>query len=125
MPCVPPPSVFTDVEDEATDVPERKCRGMREESMAAADTCPAGRAHRRRRCAHKKGGPSKGPPEIRRQDGRSGLGGGLDAGMILEELLVHVGELLPLIRDLVLGEDRLHRTHRLAGATVDALIRVD
>src|SRR5262245_26145156 len=53
------------------------------------------------------------------------LGGRLDSGMILEELLVHVDELLPLIGGLVFCEDRLHRAHRLTGPAVDALVRMD
>src|SRR5215470_18020240 len=56
---------------------------------------------------------------------RSGLRGGLNAGIVLEELLVDVDEVLPLIGNLVLREDRLHRTHRLARAAVDALVGVD
>src|SRR6185503_20982086 len=54
-----------------------------------------------------------------------GLGGRLDARMVLEELLVHVDELLPLVGGLVLREDRFHRAHRLTGSAVDALVRVD
>src|SRR4029434_6668719 len=53
------------------------------------------------------------------------LGGRLDAGMVLEELLVHFDELLPLIGGLVLCEDRLHRAYRLTGPAVDALVRMD
>src|SRR5713226_1688245 len=49
----------------------------------------------------------------------------LDRGVVDEELLVQRDEVLPVGRRLVLGEDRLHRAHRLAGAAVDALIRVD
>src|SRR2546430_17004014 len=53
------------------------------------------------------------------------LGGGLDSRVVLEELLVELDEVLPLLRSLVLGEDRLHRTHRLAGAAVGALVGVN
>src|SRR5712664_876397 len=49
----------------------------------------------------------------------------LDRGVVREKLLVHLDEVLPVGRRLVLGEDRLHRAHRLAGPAVDALIRVD
>src|SRR6266849_2363475 len=49
----------------------------------------------------------------------------LDPWVVDEELLVHLDEVLPVGRRLVLGEDRFHRAHRLAGAAVDALIRVD
>src|SRR5262249_32495862 len=49
----------------------------------------------------------------------------LDAGIVLEELLVHLDEVLPLVGRLVLGEDRLHRAHRLARTTVDALVGMD
>src|SRR5260370_22024681 len=38
----------------------------------------------------------------------------LDRGVVREELLVHLDEVLPVGRRLVLGEDRLHRAHRLA-----------
>src|SRR5581483_11818655 len=44
---------------------------------------------------------------------------------IFEELVVRAGEVLPLLRNVVLVEDRLDRTHRLTGTTVDALIGVD
>src|SRR5256886_10704249 len=47
---------------------------------------------------------------------------GLDSRVVLEELLVQLDEVLPLLRSFVLGEDRLHRAHRLAGAAVDALV---
>src|SRR5256885_13154773 len=49
---------------------------------------------------------------------------GLDSRVVLEELLVQLDEVLPLLRSFVLGEDRLHRAHRLAGAAVDALVGV-
>src|SRR5262245_11105600 len=53
------------------------------------------------------------------------LGRGLDSGIVLEELLVQLDEVLPLIGRLVLSEDRLDRAHRLASAAVDALVRMD
>src|SRR2546422_10618297 len=53
------------------------------------------------------------------------LGRGLDSRIVLEELLVQLDVALPLIGRLVFGEDRLHRAHRFARATVDALVRVD
>src|SRR5215467_5658116 len=49
----------------------------------------------------------------------------LDSRIVLEELLVQLDEVLPLIGRLVLSEDRLDRAHRLASAAVDAFIRVD
>src|SRR5215471_8853351 len=55
----------------------------------------------------------------------SGFGGRLDAGIVLEELLVDLGVLLPLGRQLIVDEDRLDGAHRLARAAVDALIRMD
>src|SRR5262245_31721650 len=55
----------------------------------------------------------------------SGLRGGLDVRMVPEELLVEVREVLPLVRHLVLGEDRLDRAYGLASAAVDALIGVN
>src|SRR2546422_320311 len=53
------------------------------------------------------------------------LRGGLDPGVVLEELLVELDEVLPLLGSLILGENRLHRTHGLARAAVDALVGVD
>src|SRR5947209_19794554 len=53
------------------------------------------------------------------------LRGGLDPGVVLEELLVELDEVLPLLRSLVLGEDRLHRAHGLARAGGDALVGMD
>ena len=53
------------------------------------------------------------------------LGGRRDAGVVLEELLVQLGEVLPLLGDFVFREDRLHRTHRLTGAAIDALVGMD
>src|SRR5439155_20483547 len=91
----------------ATRVPskiERFCNGLRPAALA---TCTAGLAWCRATCA-----------ELR-------LGRGLDSGVVLEELLVQLDEALPLIGRLVFREDRLHRAHRLAGAAVDALVRVD
>src|SRR6267142_2777472 len=54
-----------------------------------------------------------------------GLGGRLDSGIVLEELLVQLDEALPLIRRLVFREDRLDRAHGLTRAAVDALVRMD
>src|SRR2546428_8697556 len=50
---------------------------------------------------------------------------GLDPGVVHEELLVQRDEVFRLFRRLVLGEDRLHRAHGLAGPAVDALVGVD
>src|SRR5712691_1099925 len=46
----------------------------------------------------------------------------LDPGVIDEELLVQRDEVFRRFRRLVLGEDRLHRAHGLAGPAVDALV---
>src|SRR5688572_2055559 len=46
----------------------------------------------------------------------------LHTGIVLEELLVQLDEALPLVRSLVLREDRLDRTDRLARAAIDALV---
>src|SRR5882672_8849967 len=54
-----------------------------------------------------------------------GLGGRFDSRVVLEELLVQLDEVLPLIGRLVFREDRLDRAHRLASAAVDALVRMD
>src|SRR5215467_5176912 len=76
--------------------------------------------------AHKKtGDPAMGPREETRRERRLALGRGLDAGVVLEELLVHLDVLLPVRRRLVLGEDRLDGADGLASAAVDALIRMD
>src|SRR3989338_3112196 len=72
-----------------------------------------------------KRGPVEGPLRGSARRAGSGLRGRLDARIVLEELLVQLGEVLPLVRDLVLGEDRLHRAHGLARAAVDALVRMD
>src|SRR5215467_15005543 len=49
----------------------------------------------------------------------------LDSGIVLEELLVQLDEVLPLIGRLVFREDRLDRAHGLTSAAVDALVRMD
>src|SRR3989442_16004641 len=49
----------------------------------------------------------------------------LDPWFVDEELLVQRDEVFRLFRRLVLGEDRLHRAHRLAGPAVDTLVGVD
>src|SRR5262245_31502559 len=73
-----------------------------------------------------RGDPSGSPFECESRSGiRSGFGGGLDAGIVLEELLVDVGVLLPLGRQLIIDEDRLDGADRFARTTVDALIRMD
>jgi len=51
-------------------------------------------------------------------------GAGLHPGVVDEELFVELDELLRLLRGFVLGEDRLHRTHRLARSAVDTLVGV-
>src|SRR5256885_17226147 len=54
-----------------------------------------------------------------------GLGGRLDSGVVLEELLVQLDEVLPLIGRLVFREDRLDRADGLASPAVDAFVRMD
>src|SRR5258708_2932452 len=51
-------------------------------------------------------------------------GTGLHPGVVDEELVVELDELLRLLRGFVLCEDRLHRTHRLARSAVDTLVGV-
>src|SRR6266853_6731626 len=51
-------------------------------------------------------------------------GAGLHPGVVDEELFVELDEPLRLLRGLVLGEDRLHRTYRLARSAVDTLVGV-
>src|SRR5262245_19820206 len=71
-------------------------------------------------------GPIGSPFECESRSGsRSGFGGGLYAWIVLEELLVDLGVLLPLGRQLIVDEDRLDGAHRFTRATVDALIRMD
>src|SRR3989304_4606782 len=53
------------------------------------------------------------------------LGRRLHSRVVLEELLVQVDEVLPLLGGFVLGEDRFHRAYGLAGPAVDALVRMD
>src|SRR3954463_14718130 len=55
----------------------------------------------------------------------AGLRGATGAAQVGEELHVRVVEVLPLVRDVVLVVDGLHRAHRLAGAAVDALVGMD
>src|SRR6266540_5869103 len=76
--------------------------------------------------AQKGGGPSPDPRlDYEARGVTLGLGRGLDARVVLEKLLVQLDEVLPVRRRLVFREDRLDGAHRLAGAAVDALIRVD
>src|SRR5215470_3497411 len=76
--------------------------------------------------AHKKRGPVAGSPRgDETGEERLALRRRLDAGIVLEELLVHLDELLPVRRRLVLGEDGLDGADGLASAAVDALIRMD
>src|SRR4051812_26007945 len=81
-----------------------------------------GVALRAGRCAQNEGPSREGPSRHSSRGRRSGLGGGLDPRVVLEERLVELDEALPLVRGLVLGKDRLHRTHRLTRAAVDALV---
>src|SRR5437762_5397085 len=83
-----------------------------------------GRRAQKRRAQKQKALAIRGPVTANAAE-RSGLGGGLDPGMVLEELLVELDEVLPLIRRLVFGEDRLHGAHRLARAAIDALVGMD
>src|SRR5262249_34737722 len=53
------------------------------------------------------------------------LGGAAERSEVLEEFVVCSRVVLPLLRDVVLVEDRLDRAHRLARAAVNALIRAD
>src|SRR5437667_252691 len=80
---------------------------------------PGRRAQKRRALAAARALDSR----VRRR--ASGLRGGLHPGMVLEELLVQLDVVLPLLWRLVFREDRLHRTDGLARATVDALVRMD
>src|SRR5262245_54833399 len=78
---------------------------------------------------HKNKGPSRrrGPHRASnaRRSRASGFSCGLQSVMVLEELLVQLDEVLPLIRRLVFCENRLHRADGLAGPTVDAFIGMD
>src|SRR5262249_36378526 len=79
---------------------------------------------KRMRERRQKWGPETGPRE-KLQRAPLRLRRRLDARVVLEELLVDICVLLPLGRELVVDEDRLHRTHRLARPAIDALVRVD
>src|ERR1700738_5564079 len=48
-------------------------------------------------------------------------GAGLRPGVVDEELFVELDELFRRLRGFVLGEDRLHRTHRLPRLAVDTI----
>jgi len=69
---------------------------------------------------------------LRRQRGDQGvvlrdlaeLGGATGASEVVEELDVGLVEVLPLLRGVILVEDRFDRADGLAGATVDALVGV-
>src|SRR3989441_10173418 len=50
------------------------------------------------------------------------LRGGLDPRGVLEEPLVELDEMVPLLGGLILREKRLHPTHRPARAPVGALV---
>src|SRR5262249_17684358 len=103
---------------ETTSLP--RDQGIRAPRAAARE------GQRRPRMRTKKRGPGDGSPgrDGTRQE-RLTLGRRLDAGVVLEELLVHLNELLPVRRRLVLGEDGLDGADGLAGAAVDALIGMD
>src|SRR5450631_4933673 len=70
---------------------------------------------------------------LRRQSSNQGvvlrdlaeLGGAARATKVVEELDVGLVEVLPLLRGVVLVEDGLNRADGLAGAAVDALVRVN
>ena len=70
---------------------------------------------------------------LRRQRGDEGvvpldqaqLAGAAGRAELVEELDVRLVVVLPLLRSVVLVEDRLDRADRLTGTTVDAFVRVD
>src|SRR5579883_172043 len=76
----------------------------------------------------KGGAGSRSPPRVEPATER-GLELRLDlrAGSILVGVpeRVDLDEVLLIVGDIVLGEDRGHRAGRLAGAAVDALVRID
>src|SRR4030095_2006061 len=79
-----------------------------------------------RRPGTRRRGPESESPSDRRSAGlKLALGGRLHSGIVHEELLVDLRVLLPLGGKLVIAEDRLDRAYRLAGAAVDALLRMD
>ncbi|CAM5197773.1 hypothetical protein LSPH26S_02213 [Lysinibacillus sphaericus] len=53
------------------------------------------------------------------------LGGTTGRTELVEELDVRLVVVLPLLRSVVLVEDRLNRADRLTGPAVDAFVRVD
>src|SRR6202008_2911905 len=100
------------------------------DSEFMADEIGNGRASRERAVLQKN--QARGTPRNAQRAWRAavervqlGLRGRLDSRVVLEELLVQLDEVLPLIGRLVLGEDRLHRAHRLTSPAVDALVRMD
>src|SRR5437762_11702477 len=94
---------------------------MRGHGAPRARGCPALWAA----CTKTKGPRDEGPLGVPMRSRASGLRGRLHSGMVLEELLGELDEVLPLIGRFVFCKDRLHRAHGLAGPTVDALIRMD
>src|SRR5437870_3732856 len=75
-------------------------------------------ASRTRTLASEISGPTPSP-------GISVTGWRAKARLLLEVVVVDLDEVCPLGRDLVLGEDRVHRARIHARAAVDALVRVD
>src|SRR5438445_125655 len=103
----------------------RATRGAREMRAVSARGRPPGAQHAGRRAQKRRALAAARALDSRVRRRASGLRGGLHPGMVLEELLVQLDVVLPLLWRLVFREDRLHRTDGLARATVDALVRMD
>src|SRR5882672_4036110 len=99
-------------------------RCLRHFRYVRACACPRRAAICRERWAKRKGPPGE-PLVTGTEKWGLHLGRGLDAGVVLEELLVDLGEVLTLLQKFVFREDRLHRAHRLTGAAVDAFVGMD
>src|SRR2546421_13086974 len=97
--------------ERATDVPREKYAQFRARLQAARATCPCARAVCPARWA-KKRGPRAGPSletDRTATEWLSGFRRGRDSRLVLEELLVQLEEVLPLIERLVTGQHTPHR----------------
>ena len=129
-----PPRAGTEVEDGEQRLPRDEDRAVAAagRSRARAPTCCR---LTRVDAASRRSGLSGQRPALRRACYSSGsfwtlcsVAYASTSGLIfagVRERVVDLDERLPLVRERVLGEDRLDRALRLAGPAVDALLRVD
>src|SRR2546428_4053468 len=109
----------------AAQASQRMCHGGARDLSATASRVVAPVPCTRGDVPKTKGPLERALPGARRRRTALRFRRGLDPWVVLEERLVQLDEALPLVRRLVLGEDRLHRTHRLTRPAVDALVGMD